>query len=173
MSLLRRPPPIAPLPVLCLVGLFLLVGMDCSSNNKNAIPTDIQFRADGVLDFIRPDSSIIIRIAIEIADTDSAQARGLMDRRSLPNRGGMLFVNTAPRQQSFWMKSTPLPLDILFIGVDSSVVNIAKKTRPYSEDRIESTGPAQFVLEVRSGFTDRYGIDETTRLRWRRQVIDS
>ncbi len=137
----------------------------CETQPDNVIQTDIPFRADGYLDFIRADSSTW-RIAIEIAETDSAQARGLMDRRSLPVRGGMLFVEEASEMKQFWMKSTPLPLDILFIADDMSIINIVKRTVPYSEEFINSTAPAQFVLEVRAGATDQWNIQPGDRVRW-------
>ena len=155
--------------LLVILGLFVVAG--CGKDKPAAIPMDIPFRPDGILEFLATDSSVITRIAIEIADTDSAQIRGLMDRRSLPERGGMLFVYTDEAQRSFWMRSTPLPLDLLFITGADSVLNIVEHTVPYSDDRIESTGPAGHVLEVRAGFTERWGIISGTRIRWSR--VDS
>jgi uncharacterized membrane protein (UPF0127 family) len=115
---------------------------------------------------LRADGSVVATLAIEIALGDSARGRGLMDRRSLPARAGMLFLSEAPKQQSFWMKNTPMPLDIIFIDADSQVVNIARRTRPLSQATITSDGPAQYVLEVRAGLADQLGLDEETRVRW-------
>ncbi|GIV62636.1 MAG: hypothetical protein KatS3mg044_1502 [Rhodothermaceae bacterium] len=151
------------LALACLLG-----GLAACREAPPPPPRDIPFRVDGYLDFFRPDSTRIIRIAIEIAETDSAQARGLMERRSLPRRGGMLFVYDRDSTRTFWMRNTPLPLDILFIGADGRIVNIARHTKPYSDDLIRSRGPARHVLEVRAGFTDLLGIDTTTFVRWRR-----
>ncbi len=149
------------------VAFLLLAG--CGSDDKgNAVQTDIPFRPDGLLELLREDGSLITTMVIEIAEGDSARARGMMDRREIPARGGMLFLDNEVRVQTFWMKNTPLPLDIIFVSSDSQVVSIAKRTRPFSEETVSSTGPAQYVLEVRGGFSDRYGLDETTRLRWRR-----
>ncbi|MFT5144706.1 MAG: uncharacterized membrane protein (UPF0127 family) [Rhodothermales bacterium] len=146
--------------------LLLLAG--CNSEQPPTVAQDITFRGDGLLDFVRADSTVITRIAIELAETDSSQARGLMDRRSLPERGGMLFVNDTVEPRSFWMRSTPLPLDIMFIDAENRVVNIVARTTPYSDDRINSEGPAQHILEVRAGFTERFGIVPGTEIRWRR-----
>jgi hypothetical protein len=71
----------------------------------------------------------------------------------------MLFVFDGDAPRSFWMKNTPLPLDILFISSQSRVVSIAEDTIPYSLASIASGGPAQYVLEVNSGFTRRHGIE--------------
>lgn len=155
-----------------LTGWLLMACAGCEPQEvRPPVLPDLAFRPDGYLDFLRPDGTIITRIAIEIAESDSAQMRGLMDRRTLPARGGMLFINRDARPRTFWMKNTPISLDILFVAPDSEVVNIARNTRPYSEDLIPSTGPAQFVVEVRGGFTATHGIDETTRVRWKRAVI--
>jgi uncharacterized membrane protein (UPF0127 family) len=67
-----------------------------------------------------------------------------------------------------WMKSTPLPLDIVFVAPDSQVINIARRTTPFSEETIEPIAPRKFVVEVRAGFADRFGLTDSTRIRWTR-----
>ena len=161
-----------PATLLILLIVFTFTGCGDDSDQP-AVGEEITFTAEGILDFVRPDSSIITRIAIELAETDAEQAQGLMYRRSLPARGGMLFVDPEPQMQSFWMRNTPLPLDIIFLDENGRIVNIVKRTTPYSDDRIESTAPAQYVLEVRAGFTDRYGIDESVRVDWERRDMNS
>jgi len=150
-----------------------LLFIGCREEVENRPAREPEFTVEGEVRFLRPDSSLIARIAVELAETQEEQATGLMGRRSLPALGGMLFVNDAPRMQQFWMKNTPLPLDIIFIRDDMSITNIARRTRPLSEDFIESTDEAQYILEVRAGFTDRYGIDETARIEWRRVAPDT
>ncbi len=157
----------------CLALFFLLLLSGCSKSDSpaNNVSEDIPFRPDGVLDFIRPDSSISARIFIEIAESPEAQATGLMYRRSVPDKGGMLFVDAAPSMRSFWMKNTALALDILFVDEAGEIVNIVKRTTPYSEEQILSTGPAQYVVEVRAGFTDKYSITENDRISWERRTF--
>ena len=137
------------------------------------VQTEIAFSPEGVLDFVRADSSIITRIVIELAENPDEQAQGLMYRRSLPDRGGMLFIDPVESMRSFWMKNTALSLDILFVDANGEIVNIVKRTTPFSEERILSTAPAQYVVEVRAGFTDRYGITEDDRIAWRRQEFET
>lgn len=156
--------------LLTLAGLMIVAIAACrGGSDGRVIKTDIPFRPDGILDFTRADSSVVVRLAIEVAESDSAQARGLMDRRSLPARGGMLFINPTPSQREFWMRNTPLPLDIIFIRSDHTIANIVKRTTPYSDDRIRSEGLAQYVLEVRAGFTDLYGLTDSLRVEWKIQ----
>lgn len=128
------------------------------------------FQPEGVLAFERLDGSRITAIAVEIAETDSAKARGLMGRRSLPDRGGMFFPYETTEERSFWMENTYLPLDIIFVGADSQIVRIAKSAKPLSREKVHSEKPAQYVVEVRAGFAERHGLDTTARIDWRRRA---
>ena len=105
-----------------------------------------------------PQTGPPIHVSVEIADTNEKRALGLMYRRELPESHGMLFLFSRQELQSFWMKNTPLPLDILFIDSSLTIVGIARNTTPYSEKPIPSDKPAQFVLEVNGGFCQRHGI---------------
>lgn len=151
------------------LGVLLLGVMSCQRSASPPPPTLrlIPFREDGQLAFIR-DRDTLVTIAIEIAETDSARQRGLMERTHLPERSGMLFIFEREEMQSFWMANTPLSLDIIFVNGDSQIVSIAKYTRPYSTEPIPSRYPARFVVELPAGFTDSHGILEGDRIRWRR-----
>ena len=145
---------------LIVASALILALAGCGGGSDEPVFREIQFRKDGTLQVIQPGDSIVAVFNIEIAEGDSAQARGLMERRSLPPMSGMLFVGDAVEEKSFWMENTPMPLDIIFIGPDSSVVSIAERTRPYSRESIASEGPAQFVLEVRAGMVNRIDLKE-------------
>ena len=95
---------------------------------------------------------------VELADTPQAQARGLMFRTELGDGEGMLFPSDIPDVRSFWMKNTPLSLDIIFVGVDGRIINIAANTEPYSLDSVRSEGIASAVLELRAGRAAELGI---------------
>ncbi|MDA0378227.1 MAG: DUF192 domain-containing protein [Bacteroidetes bacterium] len=168
----RNRPAVAGLSLFLGIALMTL-GCNREPSGPEGLGTDIPFTPEGVLDFVRPDSSIITRIVIELAESPEEQAQGLMYRRTLPDRGGMLFVDPVETMRSFWMKNTALSLDILFVDTDGHIVNIAKRTTPFSEEQIKSTGPARYVVEVRAGFTDRYGITDADRIVWRRETFDS
>lgn len=87
-----------------------------------------------------------------------------MYRKDLPEFHGMLFLFPREEVQSFWMKNTPLPLDIIFINSAYEIVNIARNTIPFSERLLPSGRPAQFVLEVNGGFCQRHGIEVGDRV---------
>lgn len=112
-----------------------------------------------------PRPAVVIRSAhgaltvpVEVADTPDARARGLMYRRDLAENAGMLFLFSTPSAQRFWMKNTPLPLDMIFIGADHRIVGIVPNTRPFSTNPLGVDVPSQFVLEVHAGFCAQHGI---------------
>ena len=67
---------------------------------------------------------------------------------------------------SFWMKNTVLPLDLIFIGPDRRIINIAADAVPYSEDPIESEAPAGAVLELNAGRAAELGLSPGDRVEW-------
>ncbi|WP_263786446.1 DUF192 domain-containing protein [Salinibacter grassmerensis] len=162
-----------PLGFTLLVLPLLLIGLACqnpdSAGSAEADTTDaIPFTKEGRLTFLQNGDSTVT-IDLEIADTDSARERGMMQRTGFPNdRSGMLFPFEEEQPQSFWMSNTPVALDILFADADSQIVSIAKYTTPFSTERYRSGDPAQYVVEVPAGFADSHGILEGDRIRWRR-----
>ena len=79
---------------------------------------------------------------------------------------GMIFPSTPPSARSFWMKNTPLPLDIIFIGVDGRILNVAAMTTPYSLESIASSGITRGVLELAGGRAAELGIEPGDLVDW-------
>ncbi len=99
-----------------------------------------------------------VRVALEVATTPAEQERGLMYRRDLPDDHGMLFVFATAARHDFWMKNTVIPLDMVFIGDDRTVVGIRPNATPLSTDPIGVDRPSRFVLEVPGGWAERRGL---------------
>ena len=95
---------------------------------------------------------------IEVATTREEQALGLMFRRSLPENAGMLFVYKRPQAAAMWMKNTLIPLDMVFIAPDGSVLRIETNTEPFSTAVIRSEGAVSAVLELNAGQADKIGL---------------
>ncbi|MBX6329652.1 MAG: DUF192 domain-containing protein [Pseudolabrys sp.] len=96
--------------------------------------------------------------AVEIADTEPERERGLMYRRSLPDGQGMLFDFHREQEVGFWMKNTYIPLDMIFIRGDGTILRIAENTEPLSTRLIPSGGPVRAVLEVKAGTARKFDI---------------
>ena len=109
-------------------------------------------------------------IRAELAETPQQQAQGLMFRREMGADEGMLFPSDFPQVRSFWMRNTVIPLDLLFIGADGFVSNIAANAVPYSEDSIPSDGPVVAVLELAGGRAAELGITAGARVTWDREA---
>ncbi|MEM7546538.1 MAG: DUF192 domain-containing protein [Pseudomonadota bacterium] len=100
----------------------------------------------------------IVSFSIEVVDTPETRARGLMERTDLERDEGMLFVHETASQMSFWMKNTPLPLDIVFLNKRGVICSITARTTPYSLDHIPSGCASQTVLEVNAGVAEEQGL---------------
>jgi uncharacterized protein len=96
---------------------------------------------------------------VEVAVTEEERARGLMFRKELPEGRGMLFDFHREQEVGFWMKDTPLSLDIIFIRADGTIRRVAANTTPFSLDTIPSGGPVRAVLEVVAGTAKKLGIE--------------
>ncbi|MEL6675974.1 MAG: DUF192 domain-containing protein [Bacteroidota bacterium] len=119
------------------------------------------FTQDGSLTFWQKASGdSLASIAIEIADTEEKMELGLMFRQTMEERQGMLFIYQDEGLRNFWMKSTQIPLDIIYVNAQQQIVTIQKNTVPYSESPVPSTAPAQYVVEVNAGFSDRFQLKE-------------
>lgn len=156
------------LPLAVVLLLFSLGA--CGGDPDDAPPDDapsIPFEKEGTLSILQSRDTLVT-VDIEIADTDSARERGLMQRTALPEQSGMLFIFPDEEERSFWMANTPLALDIIFAAADSQIVSITKYTTPFSQESVRSNAPAQLVLEMPAGFADSYGVLEGDRLAWRR-----
>lgn len=95
---------------------------------------------------------------VEVMTTFQERARGLMFRRSLPEKSGMLFLYDRPEPAAMWMKNTFIPLDMVFIAPGGTVHRIEKNTEPFSTDTISSDGSIIAVLELNAGAADRIGL---------------
>jgi len=94
---------------------------------------------------------------VEIADTPSKREMGLQYRRDLADDKGMIFLFPSESLQSFWMKNTPIPLDMIFISRDRKIVGIVEQTTPFSLEPRSVGAPSQYVLEINGGLSKRHG----------------
>jgi uncharacterized membrane protein (UPF0127 family) len=103
---------------------------------------------------------------VEMARTEAEQEKGLMFRTKMGKDEGMLFPSAYPEARSFWMKNTVIPLDIVFIGTDHRISNIAANAIPYSEAPINSAGETIAVLELNGGRAAELGFMPGALVNW-------
>lgn len=98
---------------------------------------------------------------VEIAKTTEEKKQGLMFRESLDENKGMLFDFGKQGRHSFWMKNTLIPLDIIWIDKEKSVVFIRKNVQPCIQELCESISSdkeARYVLEINANMADKIGL---------------
>ena len=103
---------------------------------------------------------------VELARTAQQQARGLMFRTQMGANEGMLFLRTPPDHASFWMRNTVIPLDIIYVGTDRRILNIAANAVPYDETPLASAGIAAAVLELNGGRAAELGLAPGDTVDW-------
>ena len=158
---------------LCLVTLASCSSGEVSPDRSASNPDG----AAGAMSQTHPESGLrIIPVTVdtddasfvfqtELADTSESQTRGLMYRTQLGDDEAMLFPSSPPQVRSFWMKNTPLPLDIIFVGTGGRIINIESGV-PYSTESVRSDGPAAAVFEIRGGRAAQLGIEPGDRIVW-------
>jgi uncharacterized membrane protein (UPF0127 family) len=102
-------------------------------------------------------------ITVDVADTPSTRETGLMCVTKMPKDYGMLFVFPNEMGLGFWMKNTLVSLDILWIGADKRVNNIAPRLKASKTDTPDDKvaragGRGMYVLELAAGEAKRRGL---------------
>lgn len=125
-------------------------------------PTPTQPPVTGPNVILRPTGAPPVTVHVEVQRTEAERERGLMFRRDLDELAGMIFVFERPEHQTFWMRNTYLPLDMVFISADRRVLGVVRNATPMTDDAREVPGDSMYVLEVRAGFADRHHITDGT-----------
>ena len=101
-----------------------------------------------------------IPLTVEIADTDEERMQGLQGRTSLDKNAGMLFIFETVNKPQFWMKDTPIPLDMIFISDGGVIMGIHENAIPNSLTPIPAPSPILAVLEIAGGTAKSLGISK-------------
>ena len=132
------------------LGLFFLLFL---------IIPKLSFAEFLVKDLLISNSNGEIKLfTVEIADNDETRSIGLMERENIPLGTGMLFIWEEEAYRNFWMKNTPLSLDILFFDGSGNFLNVAENTEPFSIKNIQSSKPSQYVLELVAGSSKMFNL---------------
>jgi uncharacterized protein len=164
---------------------FLLLGLlfgllSCNtsdSSNGNVVRKERPeplFREDGLLWITNNDQKdTIIELRIEIVEKDKDIQYGMMHRKSMDSMTGMFFIMKQERPQSFYMKNTYIPLDIIYINSSKEIVSIVENAEPLNEKSLPSGAPAIYILEVIGGFCAKHGIGRGMTIDFQRyKVLD-
>ncbi len=110
-------------------------------------------------------------LQVQIADTEPRRVRGLMFQEELPYDQGMIFVFDSPYTYGMWMLNVQFPLDMIWFDENGAVVHMEQNVQPcitavetMACPSVSSNVPALYVLEVKAGFIQEFGITFDSRL---------
>ena len=146
--------------LLASVVVMLLVSLPVAAENAMRLP---DYAATKIQLLPAPDRQPI-SFDVRLATTPAQHAYGLMFSPPLAARTGMLFIFGEDAPRSFWMKNTPISLDMLFFASDGRLVTIIANTEPFSLTAQKSQKAARYVLEIGGGEAARLGLGPQTRL---------
>jgi uncharacterized membrane protein (UPF0127 family) len=109
------------------------------------------------VDFVGSNGGVST-VQVEAARTLAEQEKGLMDRASMDEDRGMIFIFSGDYPRSFWMKDTILPLDMVFANSRLEIVDINHNATPYSESVFTSRAGCKYVIEVNGGYCLRHNV---------------
>jgi uncharacterized protein len=141
-------------------------GEEATSTEEAAPPTTSEPEETGPVVRIETAEGDEIVVPVEIADSPEERQVGLMNRESLPENAGMIFLFEGDESGGFWMKDTLIPLSIAFADADGTIVRILDM-EPCEADPCEVYEPGvlyRSALEVNQGAFSRWGVQEGDRL---------
>jgi len=100
---------------------------------------------------------------IEVARTEEQKRQGLMNRRSLGDREGMIFVYETDQHLAFWMKNTTIPLTLAYLSKDGQIVQI-EQLKPLSLKSVISERAVRYGLELPAGVLSELGAEVGDRV---------
>jgi len=143
------------------VVIFVLFMVSCKKPPQKTIkPVNIAFKKEGELTLFKGvNDSLLMKLDIEIATSEYDIQTGLMYRNSMKQNQGMLFVFPDVRARSFYMKNTRIPLDLVFIDHNKTIVSFQENAKPLDETALPSNAIAQFVLEINAGLAEKWQLE--------------
>ena len=103
------------------------------------------------------------RIEAEVAASQENRMVGLMNRKTLPQQRGMLFVFPQPNTYCMWMRNTYIPLSVAFLDDGGAIINI-EDMQPQTESNHCARKPARYALEMNAGWFAQRGLKPGARM---------
>ena len=138
-------------------GSFIIL-VSCKEDAQRVIKTEtVTFTKEGILTIYKAQTdSVLVRMDIEIAETDYETETGLMYRKSMDENQGMLFVFPDIRQHFFHMKNTEFGLDIIFLDENLKIASFQENAKPYDDKLLPSQVPVKYALEINAGLSEKW-----------------
>ena len=156
-----------------LARLLIVVALVSCSNASNDAAPPKHVDSPPVAQPSAPSAKVVIEtpagevaINVDVVSTEATIQKGLMYREFMPASDGMLFLMDEEKVQTFWMRNTLIPLDMIFITRDFTIAGIVENAEPRT-DTIRSVGKTSlYVLEVNGGVTAAKQIKAGAKVRF-------
>lgn len=156
--------------VLCSALLLGLVA--CGNRGEPADPPDTGSNATTTPETIEltlKDQTFKLELALD----EDSRLKGLSDRKTIAEDGGMLFVFPFPRQTQFVMRRCYVPIDLVFIDEDGYIDSLhameviepiggARWKNPFSG--YPSAGAILYAIELKGGKIEELGLKRSEKL---------
>ena len=147
---------------------ILVLTLACSACDKPAKSVPTQSTSDAGIDSLFNIQQGNKLTYLKIAGTDLEKSRGLMGVAKLPADTGMVFLYEADQVMRFWMKDTPIDLDIAFIQADGVIAEIKTMKAEDTTEVASQSSHIRFCIEMSAGWYassqvkvgDRINIDQ-------------
>jgi len=134
-----------------------------------SIPSDSKLESvEFPMGTIKIDDQVL---QVQIADTEPRRVRGLMFQDQLPYDQGMIFVFDEQGSYSLWMLNMQFSLDMIWFDEKGNVVHIETDVPPCKTaletmtcQSIVPENEAKYIVEVTSGFVEKFNIDKNSKL---------
>jgi len=139
------------------LSFALLILTSCKEEARKVIKTDaITFTKEGTLQIRKKNTdALLVKLDIEIAETNYETQTGLMYREGMEDHQGMLFIFPDVAMHSFYMKNTAFALDIIYIDENLKIASFQENAEPYNETGLSSQVPIKYVLEINAGLAEK------------------
>ena len=104
-----------------------------------------------IMCIVKVNKNNLLKLSIELADTEHKRSYGVMNREDLRSNSGMLFVWKDRQIRNFWMKNTHFNLDLFFLNNHGEIIEIYKNAKAFDETNIKSKEKVKYVLEMNAG----------------------
>lgn len=153
---------------LFILALSVLVNACGEKENNSGQTTNhgLQLDLTSEVSFLNNEGHVISTVRVAVADEPEERNQGLMDVNEMPADAGMLFIFPDEQKRSFYMANTPLPLDIIFVNSDSTIIRIHHNTTPFNSKLLISGQPAKFVVETNGGYCVTHDIQEGMKIKF-------
>lgn len=99
-----------------------------------------------------------VTFKVEVADTATERAQGLMFVETMPRFSGMLFIYETTQPLAFWMRNTLIPLDMIFLDSTGEIRHIHANAIPHDVTPIQAPEPGLAVLEINGGLAAKLNL---------------